>query len=102
MGIGEILIAAKEIYELIKIIMEILDLLDIDEKDAEEALKKLKECIEGPLAEAIGDVVNELIKACSNLIEDFKTLFNTMTKDVEEITNADSEGAKLLKEALHM
>lgn len=102
MGFGELVVAATEVYQLIKTIKDILDELDIDEKDVEEALKKLKEACEGPLVDAIGHVVDELMKYCSQLIKDFLDLFNIMEKDIKDIEKTDEEGAKLLREALRM
>ena len=102
MGFGEMLVAAKEIYELIKIIKEIITELDIDQKDVENALKKLKEFCEGPLVEAVENVVNKLMEHCSELIRDFMDLFDGMDRDVKEIEKTDKEGAELLKSALYM
>ena len=78
MGFGELLIAAKEIYELIKIIKEIIQELDIDQKDVENALKKLKDFCEGPLVDAVENVVNKLMQYCKELIQDFNDLFDGM------------------------
>ena len=102
MGIGEILIAAKEIYEIIKIVKEILKELDIDQKDVKNALNSLKEVCEGTLVEAIDTVVDGLTTACKELIDNFTQLFDILDRDVKEIETSDSEGSKLLKEALHM
>ena len=102
MGFGELLVAAKEIYELIKLIKEIIDLLDIDQKDAENALKKLKEFCEGPLVDAVENVVNKLMQHCKELIQDFNNLFDGMDRDIKEIEKTDREGAELLKSALYM
>lgn len=102
MNIGELVLAVKEIYELIVIIKDIFKELEIDEKDIEDTLKSLKEYCEGPLVDAIGDVVNELAKNCSELIKDAIELFDSIEKNVREIEKTDGEGAKLLKEALYM
>lgn len=102
MGIGEIILAIGEVIELIKIIKDLFKELGIDEKDAQEALKNLKEYCEGPLVDAISDVVNDLIKNCKELIESSINFFEMFEKDVKEIEKTDAEGAKLLREALRM
>lgn len=101
MGIGEFIMAIKTIYEIITVIKAILEELEIDQKDIESAMKNLKEFCEGPLVDAIADVVNDLAESCAKLIKDALDFMDILETDVKDHEKKNKEGAELLKEALY-